>query len=257
MEREEAEVEEEEEELEEEEEEEQGWVVLDHKPKEKEEGKMKARGKLETIQRVQVTTRAGLRAWLEAHHLTSPGIWLVTFKKNQPKKKTAETEEEHDHDPNTNRHLPYADAVEELLCFGWVDGRAGRLDAARSMLHVSPRKPASVWSGLNKTRVAALEAAGLMAPRGREVVAAAQANGQWDALTQVEALVVPTDLAKALAARAPAARRHWDAFPPSARRAALQWIEQAKRSETRRKRVDETARLAERNQRANQWVPKH
>ncbi|ELR15800.1 uncharacterized protein ACA1_078630 [Acanthamoeba castellanii str. Neff] len=196
---------------------------------------MKGRGKLETIQRVQVTTRAGLRAWLEAHHLTSPGIWLVTFKKNQPKKKTATTETEDEED--TNNHLPYADAVEELLCFGWVDGRASRLDAARSMLHVSPRKPTSVWSGLNKTRVAALEAAGLMALRGREVVAVAQANGQWDALKQVEALVVPTDLAKALAARGP-------------------WIEQAKRSETRRKRVDETARLAERNQRANQWVPK-
>jgi uncharacterized protein YdeI (YjbR/CyaY-like superfamily) len=247
------EVEEEEEELEEEEE--QGWVVLDHKPKEEVE-KMKGRGKLETIQRVQVTTRAGLRAWLEAHHLTSPGIWLVTFKKNQPKKKTATTETEDEEDTTNNHHLPYADAVEELLCFGWVDGRASRLDAARSMLHVSPRKPTSVWSGLNKTRVAALEAAGLMAPRGREVVAVAQANGQWDALKQVEALVVPTDLAKALAARGPVARRHWDAFPPSARKAALQWIEQAKRSETRRKRVDETARLAERNQRANQWVPK-
>lgn len=122
------------------------------------------------------------------------------------------------------RHVPYADVRDEALCFGWIDSRPAKLDAQRTMLLLSPRKSGSGWSRVNKERIAALDAA--------------------------HALVVPTDLAEALASRAPAALR-FGAFPPSARRGILEWIEAAKRPETRAKRVAETAELAARDERAN------
>jgi uncharacterized protein YdeI (YjbR/CyaY-like superfamily) len=195
-----------------------------------------AAGKLAGLLRVQVVSRTELREWLTEHHTSSTGIWLVTFKKQ-----------------HAERYVPYGDVVEELLCFGWVDGRAARLDAERTMRLATPRRPSSAWSRPNKERVARLEADGLMTERGLEAIAVARANGRWDALNKSDALTMPVDLDEALAAVGPAARRHWDAFPASARRAILEWIEQAKRSETRRKRVEETARLAAVNKRANQW----
>lgn len=148
--------------------------------------------------------------------------------------------------------MPYNDAVEEALCFGWVDSKPAKLDAARTMLLMTPRKPKSAWSRPNKERVERLIAAGLMAPAGLAVVAAAKAGGQWDSLNEVEDLILPADLAAALAEKPPA-RENWEAFPRSAKRGILEWIGTAKRPETRANRVEETARLAAVNVRANQW----
>ena len=97
-----------------------------------------------------------------------------------------------------------------------------------------------------------MEAAGRMTAAGRAAVEAARADGTWSMLDEVEDLAVPPDLAAALAAR-PGAREQFDGFPRSTRRAILEWIAQAKRPETRAARVGETARLAERGERANQW----
>jgi uncharacterized protein YdeI (YjbR/CyaY-like superfamily) len=186
----------------------------------------------------EARTRAQWRLWLQRHHAQRKGVWLVTFKKGsgQPP-------------------LAYGDAVEEALAFGWVDSKPRKLDEARSMLWFAPRKAGSGWSRPNKERVARLQAAGLMAPAGQAVVDAAMADGSWSRLDAVEDGVVPADLAAALAAL-PGAADHFAAFPRSARRGILEWIEQARTAPTRDKRVHETARLAALNERANQWRPK-
>jgi uncharacterized protein YdeI (YjbR/CyaY-like superfamily) len=165
-------------------------------------------------------------------------VWLVTYKKAAG-----------------DRYVPYADTVEEALCFGWVDSKSRSVDAERSMLLMTPRKPGSGWSRPNKERVGRLAAAGLLAPAGEAVIEAAKADGSWSKLDAVENLEEPGDLRAALDAD-PDARRHWDAFPRSAKRAILEWIAQAKRAETRARRVAETARLAARGERANQWRPR-
>lgn len=189
---------------------------------------------LDAYERIEVRSRTALRAWLTEHQARTESVWLVTFKKGR------------------GPHVPYGDLVEELLCVGWVDSRPRKLDDDRTMLLASPRKPKSAWSKLNKDRVAALTRAGAMQPRGLAVVAEAKASGRWAALDAVEALEVPPDLRIALAA-IPNAASNFEAFPRSAKRGILEWIVQAKKAETRAQRVEETARLAGDNQRANQW----
>jgi uncharacterized protein YdeI (YjbR/CyaY-like superfamily) len=184
---------------------------------------------------VHPQTRAEWRAWLEARHASSTGVWLVTWKKATGKPR-----------------VEYDDAVEEALCYGWIDSLGRTLDDERSRLLFTPRKPGSGWSRPNKQRVERLLAAGLMRPAGLAVVEAAQADGSWSSLDDVENLVEPDDLRTALDAD-PEARRQWDGFPRSAKRGILEWVQSAKRPETRGKRIAETAELAARGERANQW----
>ena len=119
---------------------------------------------------------------------------------------------------------------------------------------LSPRKPNSVWSAVNKQRVADLTARGLIEPPGQAVIDPAKANGTWDTLNSSDALEVPDDLAAALDAHPPA-RLHFDSFPPSARKNILAWIGSSKRFETRAKRIAQTAELAAENIRANEPHP--
>lgn len=183
---------------------------------------------------VQLSTRDHWRAWLEKHHARREGVWLITFKKH------------------TGRSgIDYEAAVEEALCFGWVDSKGRKLDDDRSMLYFSPRKPGSAWSRSNKDRAARLLAADRIAPAGLAKIDAAKKDGSWTRLDSVEALEVPADLATALRAY-PDAMRHFSAFPRSAKRRILEWIALAKKPETRAKRIAETARLAQNNVRANQ-----
>lgn len=186
-------------------------------------------------ERFHAETRGQWRAWLAANHRRADGVWLVTWKKH------------------TGRPAPtYGEGVEEALCYGWVDSLGRRLDDDRTMLWYAPRKRRSGWSRPNKERFERLEAAGLMTAAGRAVIDAAKADGSWTLLDDVEDLIVPVDLAAAFAGH-PGSREQWDAFPPSARRGILEWIVQAKRAETRVRRVEETAALAARGERANQW----
>jgi uncharacterized protein YdeI (YjbR/CyaY-like superfamily) len=147
--------------------------------------------------------------------------------------------------------VAYEDAVEEALCFGWVDGQAGVVDEDRSKLYFAPRKRGSGWASSNKARVARLVSAGLMAPSGLAAVERAKADGSWNALDDIEAGIVPPDLQAALDAAPPAAR-HFAAFSPSARRMILFWISQAKRPETRAARITATVASAARNEKANE-----
>jgi uncharacterized protein YdeI (YjbR/CyaY-like superfamily) len=180
-------------------------------------------------------TRAAWRKWLDQHHAQKQGVWLITLKKASGKPR-----------------LQYEDAVEEALCFGWVDSKPNKLDEERSMRWFSPRKVGAGWSRLNKQRVEKLTAAGLMMPAGMAKVEAAKRDGSWNALDGVEALEIPPDLNRALNANA-TAQRHFNAFPRSVRRAILEWIASAKKAETRSKRIAETVSAAAKDIRANQW----
>jgi uncharacterized protein YdeI (YjbR/CyaY-like superfamily) len=182
---------------------------------------------------VEAEDRATWRAWLEANHAGASGAWLVTWRKGH------------------GSVLDYGEAVEEALCFGWVDSTGGSVDERRTKLYFAPRKTRSVWSASNKARVERLIGAGLMRPAGLAAIERAKENGSWTALDEVEQGVVPPDLATALEAHPPAAA-NFAAFPWSARRAILVWVADAKRPETRAARVLETARRAARNERATE-----
>jgi uncharacterized protein YdeI (YjbR/CyaY-like superfamily) len=148
--------------------------------------------------------------------------------------------------------LSYEDAVLEALCFGWIDSTAKSLDDETYGLWMARRRTKSVWSAINKRRLEVLVAEGAMTTPGLAAIETAKVNGAWSALDASDALIVPEDLDSAFAAQPSAARQHWDGFPPGVRKQILQWINAAKRPETRSKRVQETARLASENIRANQ-----
>lgn len=189
------------------------------------------------LQQVEVQSRQQLRAWLEAHHAQSESIWLVVWKKHTP------------------HHIPYSDIVDEALCFGWIDSQPRKLDADRSLLRLSPRKPRSGWSGVNKRKIERLIAEGLMAAPGLARIAQAQEDGSWEQLDSASSDQVPPDLAAALS-RFPEAATNFAAFPRSARRAILEWISTARTAETRSRRIEVTAAAAARGERANQWQKK-
>lgn len=175
--------------------------------------------KLDSLARVLVHDRDELRAWLTANHLTSPGIWLITYRKVTGKPRPVISE-----------------IVEELLCFGWIDSTLVQIDDTQTRQLCTPRKPNSHWSKTNKERVQRLKEQGLMQPRGLEMVAIAKANGKWDYLDDIDNLEEPDDLAQAFDADAEA-RRNWEAFPASYKKTVLYWIRTAKRPETRARRI--------------------
>jgi uncharacterized protein YdeI (YjbR/CyaY-like superfamily) len=182
--------------------------------------------------RVQPADVIEWRAWLDEHHETATGVWLVSWRR-------------HTGHPTVD----YADAVTEALAVGWIDSQAKRLDEDRTMQRYTPRRPTSGWSGLNKQRVARLEAEGRMGAAGLAAIETAKANGTWILLDDVENLVVPDDLAAAFEEH-PGSRETWEAFPRSAKMQMLHWIKTAKRPETRRARIAGTAGKAARGERA-------
>jgi uncharacterized protein YdeI (YjbR/CyaY-like superfamily) len=133
--------------------------------------------------------------------------------------------------------VSYNDAVEEALCFGWIDGLMRPVDETFYMQLFTPRKPKSAWAQSNKIRVARLIDDGLMTTAGLDAIDAAKACGSWDALTAAESLKVPPELRKAINANA-RANKHWPEFSESKRRQFLYYLATAKRPETRKKRID-------------------
>jgi uncharacterized protein YdeI (YjbR/CyaY-like superfamily) len=184
---------------------------------------------------VHADTPAAWRAWLKRHHTQTTGVWLVMWKK-----------------ASGRMQLDYEQAVQEALCFGWVDSKPNKLDEQRSLLWFAPRKPGTGWSRINKRRVALLIEQGRMATAGQAKIDQAQTDGSWAALDDVEDLVVPPDLQTALTSRPPA-DQHFVAFPRSVKRGILEWISNAKTDATRSKRMLQTAQMAAVNARANQW----
>ncbi len=189
---------------------------------------------------LQPADRSVWRAWLEANHATSPGVWVV-----HPKRRYTEA-----------GGLDYEAVVEEALCFGWIDSRAKAVDERRTSLYVAPRRPGSIWAASNKARLERLVAAGLVTRAGLAIIERAKADGSWTSLDRAEAAVEPPDLLAALDAR-PGARAIWDAFPRSERRMVIGWIEQAKRPATRAARVEMAADRTAEGTRVGQWGPRH
>ena len=189
-------------------------------------GAFTTKPRLADLPLLEPKSRAAWRAWLEANHASSHGIWLAVGKKG-----------------NAATSLTYDHAVEEALCFGWIDSTVNRLDADRFKQLFTPRKPSSTWARSNKERVERLEVAGLLTDAGRAAIDAAKADGSWSLLDEVEALTIPEDLADALAAD-PAALCGFGELPNSVKKQALYWIQTAKRPETRTRRIAEVVRTA-------------
>jgi uncharacterized protein YdeI (YjbR/CyaY-like superfamily) len=181
---------------------------------------------------VVAETAAEWAAWLAENHERAEGVWLVTWK------------------PGTGHGvLGYEDAVIEGLRYGWIDSRVAPPRPETSRQWFSPRRPGSAWAATNKARVARLEAEGRMEAAGRRVIEQAQADGSWTILDGPEALRVPDDLAAALD-RHPGARRTWDGFPRSVRKAHLTAIALARRPATRAARIGTIASEAAAGRRA-------
>lgn len=181
---------------------------------------------------VEVYDRAAWRAWLEANHATSTGVWMVTWRARK----------------GPAAGVGYEASVEEALCFGWVDSTTGVVDELRGKIYFAPRKPRSPWAATNKARVERLIRDGLMRPAGLAAIEQAKSNGYWSIYDSMERLEIPDDLAAALAANPPAAA-NFASLAPSLRKGILGQIALAVRPETRAARIAKYADLARRNER--------
>lgn len=177
--------------------------------------------------------QAEWREWLQENHATKQNIWLVYYKKS-----------------STKHNLEWSHAVDEALCYGWIDSTKKSLDSERFMQYFSPRKPNSTWSKVNKDKVEELITRGLMTDAGMKCIEIAKENESWTFLDSIDALIMPEDLKLELQAY-PQALSFYEAQKKALKRGLLYWIKSAKRPETRAKRIQEIA-----NQAAQQDVPK-
>ena len=174
-------------------------------------------------------TRIAWRRWLEKNHSISPGIWLIYYKKSTGKAK-----------------LVYNDAVEEALCFGWIDSTARPLDDERYMQRFTPRKPKSGWSGLNKKRIEKMMAEGLMTKAGLEKIEAAKKDGSWESLDHIDAIQPPEDFEMALS-KNKKAKINFQNFPSFTKKQFLYHINSAKTEATRKERIILCVKMAAAN----------
>lgn len=178
------------------------------------------------------------RNWLQKNHQKEENVWLVYYKKTSGKPTVA-----------------YTDAVDEALCFGWIDSKAVGIDEEKFKQFFSRRKPTSVWSKINKAKVEKLIASNKMTQAGFQSIAIAKENGTWTILDAVEELLIPDDLEK-LFSKAKKAKDNFLAFSRTDKRNILQWIALAKRPETRLARITEVVNLANENKKPKQFTPK-
>ena len=176
-------------------------------------------GILDDAERLEFVDAAAWRAWLEKHHSSSTGVFVVRARSGA-----------------AHELIGYDDAVRQALCFGWVDGTVKPIDAEKIGIWFSPRKTSSGWAATNKQRILELEASGEMSAAGRRAIEVAKGNGSWELLDGPEAGIEPPELTLALDV-VPAARANWDAFPPSTKKLGLSLIAMARRPETRTARV--------------------
>lgn len=177
--------------------------------------------------------RQAWRSWLSANHSLVAAVWLIIYRKE-----------------SGTPSVYYPEAVDEALCFGWIDSKPNKRDADSYYVYFSKRNPKSNWSGVNKQKVEKLLAEGLMTEAGLAMITLAKATGTWNALQTVDSLEEPADLREAFNQN-PEARQQWEGFAPSARRGILEWILNAKRPDTRQKRISQTVALAAEGKKAN------
>ena len=171
--------------------------------------------------------RAAWREWLAAHHAERTQVWLLVHKK-------------HVGEPSVS----YDEAVEEALCWGWIDGLTNRWDERSYAVRFTPRRRGSVWSESNVRRVTRMIAEGRMTPAGTALVDEAKRRGTWDQAASGKLDVTPPDLEAALA-RVPAALERWEAWAPTDRRQYVSWVLAAKRADTRSRRIADVVRRAD------------
>jgi uncharacterized protein YdeI (YjbR/CyaY-like superfamily) len=181
------------------------------------------------LETIYASDRQVWRKWLEKHHLTSVGIWLIYYKVRSG-------------EPS----VQYSEAVKEALCFGWIDSKVKSLDEKRYQQIFTPRKLKSVWSKLNKQYIEELIEQGLMTKAGLEKINTAKQNGSWTTLDEIEALTIPMDLKQALKLDE-TANQNFQTFRNSSKKNILFWIDSAKRPVTRLKRIEQTVSSAAQN----------
>ena len=180
----------------------------------------------ETPKRQCFQGREDWRAWLVENHAAAQEIWLVIHKKHAAK-----------------AGLTYVEALEEALCFGWIDGILKRIDDEKHTIRFTPRRKNSIWSEQNKKRVAKLIQEGRMTAAGLAKIKEAKANGQWaKAAAREDVTLVPPELTAALAQNAQALES-FEKLAPSHRKQFIYWISTAKRDETRKKRIETTIKM--------------
>jgi len=173
--------------------------------------------------------RRAWRNWLQQNHKSSHNVWLILHHKTNPA-------------PSVN----YQEAVEEAIAFGWIDSKANKRDKDSYLQYFARRQPKSYWSRINRERAQKMIDLGLMTKSGFEMIEIARKTGHWEAMEEVEQSIVPPDLKEKLD-RNEKARRNFTAFSPSSKRVILSWILDARRPETRNKRIEAAVKLAEDN----------
>ena len=182
-------------------------------------------------------TKQHLRKWLEKNHLTKDAVWFIFYKKHTGK-------------PTVN----WSDAVDEALCFGWIDSKAETVDNNTFRQYFCKRKPNSTWSKINKQKIKNLMSKGLMTPAGLTVIEVAKQNGSWTILDEVEELIIPRDLEEAFT-KLRNAKAYFLTLSKSNKKNLLQWIALAKTGATRQKRVLEIAENASQKQQPQLFRP--
>lgn len=178
------------------------------------------------------------RKWLIKNHLTENSVWLIIYKKD-----------------SKTPSITYSEAVDQALCFGWIDSKPNKRDEKSYYQFFSKRKPKSVWSKINKEKVKYLISEELITESGLLAIKIAKENGSWDTLNEVDNLVLPKDLLTEFN-KNKLAKSNWEQFSKSVKQGILQWLLSAKKIETRQKRISEIVTLAEKNIKANQYVKK-
>ena len=187
------------------------------------------------IETISPKNRQEWRDWLHKNHDMKQSVWLIYYKK----KSNIST-------------IIYSEAVDEALCFGWIDSKVKPLDEEKFMQFFSRRKAKSVWSKINKEKIERLINEGLMTRAGYHIIEIAKQNGSWTILDEAESLTIPADLDEAFQNR-PNAKNYFSSLSRSDKRNILQWLVLAKRQETRQKRISEIAELAGQNQKPKQF----
>lgn len=187
------------------------------------------------VKTFHATSRNEWRNWLANNHLTETSVWLIIYRKE-----------------SKVNSVYYPEAVDEALCFGWIDSKPNKRDDESYYQFFSKRNPKSNWSAVNKVKVEKLLQQGLMAQAGLNAIEIAKQNGTWNALDKISNLELPADLQQAFDNNQQAFS-NWQNFPPSVKRGILEWIINAKQNATKQKRIVETVALAEQNIRANQY----
>jgi uncharacterized protein YdeI (YjbR/CyaY-like superfamily) len=187
------------------------------------------------INTLHAKTRKEWRKWLDKSHQSEKSVWLIIY-----------------HKGSNIKSIYYDEAVEEAICFGWIDSIAHKRDEKSKYQLFSQRKPKSNWSKANRERAEKMLTQGLMTPGGQKLIDLAKKTGTWEALVDVQNSTIPDDLQNQLN-KNKTALKNFLAFPPSSKRIILEWIFNAKKEETRQKRVEETVRLAADNIKANHY----